>query len=45
MTVPDPASRFQPDDVHGESLIVDPARLRMDGRGLEGASVGGSRPL
>ena len=24
MNVPDPASRFQPDDVHGESLIVDP---------------------
>lgn len=24
ITVPDPASRFQPDDVHGESLVVDP---------------------
>src|SRR3712207_2286166 len=25
LTVPDPASRFQPDDVHRESLVVDPA--------------------
>ncbi|MBM6593272.1 malto-oligosyltrehalose trehalohydrolase [Microvirga pudoricolor] len=25
LTVPDPASRFQPDDVHKESVIVDPA--------------------
>jgi maltooligosyltrehalose trehalohydrolase len=25
LTVPDPASRFQPDDVHGASLVVDPA--------------------
>jgi maltooligosyltrehalose trehalohydrolase len=24
LTVPDPASRFQPDDVHGQSLVVDP---------------------
>jgi maltooligosyltrehalose trehalohydrolase len=24
LTVPDPASRFQPDDVHGLSLVVDP---------------------
>lgn len=24
LTVPDPASRFQPDDVHGESVVVDP---------------------
>lgn len=24
LIVPDPASRFQPDDVHGRSLIVDP---------------------
>src|SRR5690348_13649426 len=25
LTVPDPASRFQPDDVHGQSLVVDPS--------------------
>ena len=25
LVVPDPASRFQPDDVHGLSLVVDPA--------------------
>ena len=25
LTVPDPASRFQPDDVHGLSLVVDPS--------------------
>jgi maltooligosyltrehalose trehalohydrolase len=25
LTVPDPASRFQPDDVHRESVVVDPA--------------------
>jgi len=25
LIVPDPASRFQPDDVHGLSLVVDPA--------------------
>src|SRR6478735_8935092 len=24
LVVPDPASRFQPDDVHGLSLVVDP---------------------
>lgn len=26
LDVPDPASRFQPDDVHGTSLLVDPSR-------------------
>jgi malto-oligosyltrehalose trehalohydrolase len=26
--VPDPASRFQPDDVHGDSLVVDPHAYR-----------------
>ncbi|BCH56487.1 malto-oligosyltrehalose trehalohydrolase [Agrobacterium vitis] len=25
LTVPDPASRFQPDDVHGPSEVIDPA--------------------
>jgi maltooligosyltrehalose trehalohydrolase len=27
LTVPDPASRFQPDDVHGPSVVVDPSRF------------------
>ena len=27
-TVPDPASRFQPDDVHGPSAVVDPRAYR-----------------
>src|SRR5687767_9045165 len=26
--VPDPASRYQPDGPHGDSIIVDPARFR-----------------
>ena len=28
MTVPDPASRFQPSDVHGPSEVIDPAAYR-----------------
>ena len=28
MWVPDPASRYQPDDVHGASMIVDPSAYR-----------------
>jgi len=28
--VPDPASRFQPDDVHGASQVVDPRRFEWD---------------
>jgi 1,4-alpha-glucan branching enzyme len=27
-TVPDPASRFQPDDVHGPSELIDPSEYR-----------------
>lgn len=30
LEVPDPASRFNPDGVHGPSCIVDPARFRWD---------------
>lgn len=35
--VPDPASRFQPDDAHGASELVDPAafRWRTNWRGLD----------
>ncbi|EGD00192.1 malto-oligosyltrehalose trehalohydrolase, partial [Burkholderia sp. TJI49] len=28
LAVPDPASRFQPSDVHGPSQVVDPAAYR-----------------
>ena len=28
LLVPDPASRFNPDDVHGESEVIDPRGLR-----------------
>ena len=27
--VPDPASRFQPEDVHGPSQVIDPDSFRM----------------
>ena len=28
VTVPDPASRYQPDDVHGASVVIDPGSYR-----------------
>ena len=34
--MPDPASRFQPDDVHGSSLVVDPEAFGVDGWRLAG---------
>jgi 1,4-alpha-glucan branching enzyme/maltooligosyltrehalose trehalohydrolase len=34
--VPDPASRFQPDDVHGDSVVVDPAAWRWQDSGWKG---------
>jgi maltooligosyltrehalose trehalohydrolase len=36
MTVPDPASRLQPDDVHRDSVVVDPRRFEWS----DGAWVG-----
>ncbi len=33
MLVPDPASRFQPEDVHGPSEIIDPAGFQWDDDG------------
>ncbi len=30
MRVPDPASRFQPEDVHGPSELIDPTQFRWD---------------
>jgi len=31
--VPDPASRYQPDDVHGPSVVVDPSQYQWSARG------------
>jgi maltooligosyltrehalose trehalohydrolase len=36
LLVPDPASRFQPDDVHGASAVVDPAAYRWRTAGWRG---------
>jgi maltooligosyltrehalose trehalohydrolase len=35
-TVPDPISRFQPDDVHGPSQVIDPASYRWQHAGWRG---------
>jgi len=35
-TVPDPASRYQPDDVHGASQIIDPCRYVWQNDGWTG---------
>jgi len=34
--VPDPASRFQPQDVHGPSEVIDPGAYRWSDRGWQG---------
>lgn len=39
--VPDPASRFQPDGVHGASQIVDPSRFCWNDHAWPGVSVHG----
>jgi maltooligosyltrehalose trehalohydrolase len=36
LTVPDPASRFQPDDVHQSSLVVDPTLFEWSDEGWTG---------
>lgn len=36
LTVPDPASRFQPGDVHGPSEVIDPAAYRWTATGWRG---------
>jgi maltooligosyltrehalose trehalohydrolase len=36
LVVPDPASRFQPDDVHRESLVVDPGAFAWSDEGWTG---------
>lgn len=36
LRVPDPASRFQPEDVHGPSEIIDPRTFRWDDNGWKG---------
>ena len=40
LLVPDPASRFNPDDVHGPSEVVDPASLRLARRRLARPALG-----
>src|ERR687894_3292974 len=36
LNVPDPASRFQPDDVHRDSLVVDPGAFAWSNEGWTG---------
>jgi maltooligosyltrehalose trehalohydrolase len=36
---PDPASRFQPEGVHGQSLIVDPAQFTWTDQGFRGHAL------
>src|SRR5688572_454224 len=36
LRVPDPASRFQPEDVHGPSEVVDPEAYRWNDAGWRG---------
>ena len=36
---PDPASRFQPEGVHGPSQVVDPARFAWSDRGWQGVAL------
>ena len=43
--VPDPASRFQPRDVHGPSEVIDPACLRLAGSSLAWPPMGRSGHL
>ena len=45
LRVPDPASRYNPDDVHGASEVVDPLRLRVARRRLARPAVGRGRDL
>jgi malto-oligosyltrehalose trehalohydrolase len=36
VSVPDPASRYQPDDVHGASAVIDPGAYRWNDRDWRG---------
>jgi maltooligosyltrehalose trehalohydrolase len=38
---PDPASRWQPDGIHGPSMVVDPGAYRWTDVGFPGLSLGG----
>ena len=42
---PDPASRFQPDGVHGPSEVVDPVALPLERRRMAGRAARGARRL
>ncbi len=41
----DPASRFQPEGPHGPSEVIDPVRLRVDGRRLARGGCRGAGAL
>ena len=41
--IPDPASHFQPDDVHGPSEVIDHAAIQWQADGLEGPAMGAAR--
>ena len=45
MAVPDPASRYQPEDVHGPSEVMDPGQLPLAHHRLARPSLGGGRDL
>ena len=45
LAVPDPASRFQPDDVHGPSEVIDPRAYRWEQHELARPAVGRNRAL
>ena len=45
LAVPDPASRFQPEDVNGPSLVVDPKSYEWRNTALARTSVGRDRPV
>ena len=41
--IPDPASRFNPADVHGASMVVDPAAFEWQDGDWKGTPVGSTR--
>ena len=45
LRVPDPASRYQPEDVHGPSEVIDPAAYSLARRRLERPRLGRGRRL
>ena len=45
LAVPDPASRFQPEDVNGPSLVVDPKSYEWRNTGMARPPVGRDHPV